>query len=130
MGMSVQFIRTPAGETMVVLSMAEYNALKKAAGIDHTDESPLHSSQQHLPDAWMMRIHAGEHPIRVWRDYRGLTLDMLSEKTNVTVDSLRQIEKRQWRPSRRTLRLLAQVLQVPSEETLNPPDKTPDTSST
>lgn len=45
-----------------------------------------------LPLAMVKRLRAGEHPLRVWRERRGLTLSALARKAGVPVSYLSEIE--------------------------------------
>ncbi len=45
-----------------------------------------------LPLAMVKRIQAGEHPLRIWRERRGLTLSGLAKRSGMQVGYLSEIE--------------------------------------
>ena len=45
-----------------------------------------------LPIAMVKRIHAGEHPLRIWRERRGLTLSALAKRAGLQLGYLSEIE--------------------------------------
>ena len=87
----VQIIRTPHGERLAVLPVEEYEALLEAATDTTTaeEEEALASEMRRLreldrgealPIESFRRILAGESPIRVWREHRGLSAAELAER--------------------------------------------------
>lgn len=79
---------------------------------DATDAYRRTRDQESVPDEILGRLLAGENPVRVWREHRGLSLRGLAEKSGTTPSALSAIEtgKSEGRPA--TLRRLAQVLGV------------------
>lgn len=65
-----------------------------------------------LPDSLVERLLAGEHPVRIWRDHRGLTLAQLAERANVGTSYISEIETSKKPGSAQTLKALARALQV------------------
>ena len=47
---------------------------------------------EYLPAELVMRELAGEHPVRIWREHRGLTLSALAEKAGLPHGYLSEIE--------------------------------------
>lgn len=45
-----------------------------------------------LPHDFAIRVIAGEHPVRVWREYRGLSAVALADAANVSRAYLSEIE--------------------------------------
>jgi hypothetical protein len=68
--------------------------------------------QERVPIELVDRLLAGEHPVRVWRDHRGLSLDALAGKTGLGKGYLSQIENRQRKGTVATLQKLAAALAV------------------
>jgi hypothetical protein len=68
--------------------------------------------QERVPIELVDRLLAGEHPVRVWREHRGLSLDALAGKTGLGKGYLSQIENRQRKGTVATLRKLAAALGV------------------
>ena len=52
------------------------------------------ATKDYLPIQLVERLTAGEHPIRVWRAYRGMTREALAEKAGVAPSYLTEIETR------------------------------------
>ena len=52
------------------------------------------ATKDYLPIQLVERLIAGEHPIRVWRAYRGMTREALAEKAGVAPSYLTEIETR------------------------------------
>ena len=66
-----------------------------------------------LPEAVALRLLRGEeHPMRLWREYRGLTQEALAERAGVGKSYLSQIESGKKTGSARLLRDLAGILRV------------------
>ena len=112
-------ITTPNGDRMAVIPVEEYERLVKAAeettDVRAYDEAKrrLASSQDELLPAIMVnRILDGENALRVWREYRGLTLKDLADKAQVSAPFVSQIEKGQREGSVETMRKLADALKI------------------
>lgn len=88
----------------VTLSRADFQALVEAAE-DASDRAALQAHDREiaergaaavradtLPLAQAMRLVAGESPVRVWREHRGLTQGGLAEAAGVGVSYLSEIE--------------------------------------
>lgn len=97
----------------VTLSRAEHDALVRRAE-DAIDRAALDRAGDgvYLPAASVDRLLAGESPIRVFRELRGLTLDELAARSGTTRDHLAALESRRRQPSVRGLRRLADALEV------------------
>ncbi|MPY74715.1 MAG: helix-turn-helix domain-containing protein [Alphaproteobacteria bacterium] len=83
--------------------VAAYDAAKAAAG-------------ETVPAEVVRRIVLGEHPVKVYREYRGLDQATLGEKAGTNAAYISQIERKARHPSRSLLVRLAQALDV------EPPD--------
>jgi ribosome-binding protein aMBF1 (putative translation factor) len=55
-------------------------------------------------------LDSGEHPLRVWREYRGLTMQELEKKSGVKQSYISEIETRKKAGSVATLKALADAL--------------------
>jgi DNA-binding XRE family transcriptional regulator len=62
----------------------------------------------------------GEHPVRVWREHRGLTLGALAKASGIAQSCVSEIEHVKKRGSVRALAALAKVLRVDIEDLLAP----------
>jgi DNA-binding XRE family transcriptional regulator len=90
----------------VTLSRAEYESLldriedaEDKAAIDRLEGRIAKmgftaATKDYLPIQLVERLIAGEHPIRVWRAYRGVTREALAEKAGVAPSYLTEIETR------------------------------------
>lgn len=117
--MNTQIITTPAGDRLVVLPEADYEALVAAAE-DAADiatvrrfKERLASGQEELvPAAIVDRLVAGENAIRVWREHRGLSASSLAEKAGIAQAFLSQIETGKRDGTVTTLKKIADALAV------------------
>jgi ribosome-binding protein aMBF1 (putative translation factor) len=68
--------------------------------------------QEAIPDAVVGRLLDGENPVRVWREYRGLSLRSLAEQAGISPSALSDTEtgKSEGRPA--TLPRIADILGV------------------
>ena len=64
------------------------------------------------------RIWAGTHPLKVWREHQGLTQQTLADKTGVSQTTIAQIENGTRQGSVKTLKKLADVLDVKADDLL------------
>ena len=114
-----QIITTPQGEEMVVLSREEYDLLVDAA--ENSEDAHVYTDfhrklkageEELVPAEFANRLIDGESPIRVWREYRGLSQKNLAEKASISPPFLSQIEagKRDGTPE--TLKKIAHALNV------------------
>ena len=62
----------------------------------------------------------GDHPVRVWREHRGLALGALAKEASIAQSYLSEIENGKKRGSVRALAALAKVLRVDIEDLLAP----------
>ena len=114
-----QVIDTPGGERMVVLPLRDYEQLCAAAE-DLADIRAYDKAKQHLeagkdeliPAEFGDRILDGESPVRVWREYRGLSIKQLAASANVSAAYLSQIEGGRRNGSLSTMKALAKGLSL------------------
>ena len=96
---TVQFFTTPEGETMAVLPGADYEFLVQLAE-DTLDVATAEAvlariasgEATMIPAAFAERILDGENPVRVWRQFRGLTIKALAADAGISAAYLSQIE--------------------------------------
>jgi DNA-binding XRE family transcriptional regulator len=117
--MNAQIITTPAGERLVVLPEAKYQALVEAvtdaadvAAVRRFEERLAAGEEELLPAEMVDRILDGENPIRVWRAHRGLTVKALAEQAGIASAYLSQIETGKRDGTVATVKKLADVLGV------------------
>jgi ribosome-binding protein aMBF1 (putative translation factor) len=95
--MSVQILEI-AGQKMAVLPVEDYQRLIESAE-DREDiaaaadaERRRNEGMEYLPASMANRILDGENPLRVWREYRGLTIAELADKSGYGHSMISKIE--------------------------------------
>jgi DNA-binding Xre family transcriptional regulator len=93
-----------AATDRVVLTRAEYDALldriedaeDRAALAEHRADVRARGTTAVVADALPVeaveRLLAGEHPVRIWREHRGLTARALAERAGLSAADLSEIE--------------------------------------
>ena len=72
---------------------AEYDALtERLEDLDDIVAALKAGGGQPMPLEWARRIMEGESPVRVWREFRGLSLRTLAAKAGVSPGYLSEIE--------------------------------------
>jgi DNA-binding XRE family transcriptional regulator len=121
--MTAQIIEI-AGQRMAVMPVAEYERLCEAIE-DRNDgdaaaaaEARRAAGEEYISAAMVDRMLAGENPLRVWRQHRGLTLAALAEQSGVLKSTISDLEngKAQGKPA--TWRALAEALAVMVDDIL------------
>lgn len=114
-----QIIETPQGERLAVLPLAEYERLQKAAEMledvsayDEAKRRLAAGTEELVPQEIANRLLDGESPIRVWREYRGLSGRALAEAAGVSAPYLSQIEGGRREGSFDTMRRIAETLKI------------------
>lgn len=104
---------------MITIPVAEYNQLKAAAedlsdirAYDHAKARLAAGEDEIVPSAVLDRLLAGESPLRVWRDNRGLTQAALGALAGVNRVQIAEIEGGRRKGSIDTLRKLARALRL------------------
>ncbi|NCW17978.1 MAG: XRE family transcriptional regulator [Betaproteobacteria bacterium] len=121
--MKVQTINRDGKPEYVVLPWAEYQALLEVAE-DAIDGALLDAFRQKLatgqeetiPATIVDMLLAGANPIKVWREYRGLTQDALANQAGISKAYLCQIETGKREGAIKTLRAIATALGVTVDE--------------
>jgi len=85
-------------------ALREFLAAKKTGSVDV------------LPMASYRRIRGGEHPVRVWREHRGLGLNALARASGVNASYLSEIENGAKPGSVAALKKLAAALRLEMDE--------------
>lgn len=100
---------------MVTIRKDEYERLKEAAE-DLADiiayDRAVRDGGEAIPAAFVKRMIDGEHPVRVYRDLRGLSQTQLSENSGVNRVQITDIEAGRKSGSIETVRKLALALGV------------------
>jgi DNA-binding XRE family transcriptional regulator len=116
-------ITTPSGDQMAVIPLTEYERLTEAAeeladvrAYDDAKRRLASGEDELVPAEIVNRILDGDNALRVWREYRGLTIKQLAENAGVSAPFVSQIETGQREGSVETMRKLADALKVSLDE--------------
>ena len=113
-----QFIQTPAGERLVVLSEADYASLLAQAedlrDIQSANEvrGRVEAGEETFPLRVVEALLDGDSPVRVFREYRGLRAGELAEKAGISQGYLSEIEAGKKAGSLGVLKRVAEALGV------------------
>jgi DNA-binding XRE family transcriptional regulator len=117
--MTVQFITTTTGERLAVVPEAEYRALVEAAedqedlaAVRAFDAARARGEEELVPAEFVNRILDGENKVRIWREYRGMTVKELAEACELTPPYLSQIESGKSEGTVAVFKKLAAALRV------------------
>jgi DNA-binding XRE family transcriptional regulator len=104
--MSVQIIESDGKPAFAVVPMQEWKALlSQLENLQDIADAKVISARMETGDEevfsadFVQRLLAGEHPLKVWRDHRGLTLQALGESCGCTRAMLSMIERGKAKPS-------------------------------
>ncbi len=99
----------PRPQVNEVAVVANSESDEKAADLAALAEARARDEES-FPLKMVERLHAGEHPIKVYREHRGLTQKGLAEIVNLGGMYISQIETGRRVGSTRTLRRIARAL--------------------
>jgi DNA-binding XRE family transcriptional regulator len=109
--MSAQIIEMNGVPAFAVVPMAEWNALlARLETLQDFNDAKAAQAAETFPAEFADRLLAGDAPLRVWRDYRGLTLQALAASCGVTRQMLSMVEHGKAKPSTDLLGKLAVAL--------------------
>ena len=111
-----------------VLRRRDYDALIKAyegaadaLALTEVRAREAAGDAEYVPVEFAERIFVGgEHPVRVWREHRGLALGALAREAGIAQSYVSEIENGRKRGSVRALAALAKALRVDIEDLLAP----------
>lgn len=120
-------ITTPGGEDLVLLPREEYERLVEAAedladiaAYDEAKRRLAAGEDEMVPAAIARRLLGDEHPVRVWRDHRGLTVKDLAEAALISPSYLSQIETGRREGTLETMARIARVLRIDLDDLVRP----------
>ncbi|MCM2292758.1 helix-turn-helix domain-containing protein [Allorhizobium sp. BGMRC 0089] len=111
----MQTITTPAGETLVVLSLPEYEQLIDQADIARADRIAANLAsgrEERVPAEVVQALISGENPVRVWRNHRGITARQLAEAAGLSAPYISEIESGKKEGSLSAMKSIAEALMV------------------
>lgn len=121
-----QIIRDNRGNpAFAVIPWQEYQHLKAGSADELPTDEELYdeaksSAEESFPIEVADRLLAGENPIKVYRNLRGLTQTRLAAAANINVVYLSQIETGKRTGSIKTLAAIANALNVAVDEVRKP----------
>jgi DNA-binding XRE family transcriptional regulator len=116
--MSVQVIEKDGRPEWAVIPYEEYERLLEEAEMLHDvrayDEAKkaISEGEELVPGEVTYAILDGGNPVRVWREYRGLTQQQLAEAAGISVPYLSQLESGKRRGSAEVLAAIAKELEL------------------
>ncbi|CAN5513831.1 helix-turn-helix transcriptional regulator [soil metagenome] len=111
----MQTITTPNGETLVVLPLAEYEALVDQADIARADKIVTDIAEDRdelVPADVVKRILEGESKVRVWRTHRGMSARDLAAAAGLSAPYISEIESGKKEGSISVMKKIAEALKV------------------
>lgn len=124
--MTVQIVEI-AGQKMALLPEAEYRQLTDLAEESADIQAAIRAEERHnsgeeyFPAELVERLVEGEVPLRLWREYRGLSQQALGERVCLSKMTISGLETGKRDTSSKNWRLLADALSVDIAD-LFPPD--------
>ena len=114
---------TLGGEEYAVVPRAEYEALRDAVDEDVMDAAIMQRvlkdpDQELVPFELAKRIADGEHPVRVWRGYRGMKATELAATAGIVASYLSDIENGKKPGSVKAMKRIAGALNVTVDDLL------------
>ncbi len=123
--MNVQVIERNGQPEWAVLPYADYERLlalledrQDAEDATHIMEALARGEEESVPHDVARRLMNGEAPLRVWREYRGLSQAALAEAAGVTQSMVTMMETGRRTGKAKTLKRLAEALGVAVDELL------------
>jgi DNA-binding XRE family transcriptional regulator len=119
---TVKILETKGKPAFAVLPYDEYIALRELAE-DAEDAAALarfakryaSGKEETVPVEVVDRLLAGESPLRVWRELRGMTAAQVAAAVQITPAHISKVEAGKGEPSVALLKRLARVLRVDME---------------
>jgi DNA-binding XRE family transcriptional regulator len=121
--MSVQVLEI-SGQKMAMLPMADYERLIEIVEDQADIQAAIAAEKRRLegeetvPSELVYAIMDGENPLRAWRKYRGMSLDVLAEAAGTSKSLLSLIENGKAQGKPQLWRMMAEALNVTIEDIL------------
>jgi DNA-binding XRE family transcriptional regulator len=123
--MSVQVIEHNGKPEWAVLPYQEYlklveqsEMLEDIQDFDSVKEAVENGIEETIPARVVNALLDGKSPIKVWREYRGLTQQQLAEAAGISIPFLSQIETGKRKPSVGVLLKIASTLRLGVDDLL------------
>ena len=125
--MSVQIIEKNGQPEWAVLPYEEYQRLVTEAEMlqdirdyDEVKLALVNGEEELIPSEVTYALLDGENPIRVWREYRGLTQQQVAAEAGISKPYLSQLESGQRKGAAEVLAAVAKALNVLLDDLVNP----------
>lgn len=119
--MNPQIIELQGKPAFAVVPFEQWTALlHRLETLQDIADAKAAIEEETLPLEFVERRLAGESPLRLWREHRGLTLQELGERAGCTRQMLSMIERGKASPSADLLARLAAVLRVDMDDLHSP----------
>ena len=112
-------ITSQSGDRLAVLPLEDYERLVASAedaedlrAADEVLRNLATGEDELIPSAFVDRLLAGENPIRVWRDLRGMSAKDLAAKAGISQSYVSQLENGERDGTFNTMKRIAGVLGV------------------
>lgn len=107
------FAVLPYNEYLALLELAE--DARDAAAVARFAKRYASGKEETVPVEVVDRLLAGESPLRVWREFRGMTAAQVAAAVQITPAHVSKIESGKGEPSVALLKKLTRVLRVDME---------------
>lgn len=117
--MSVQIIERNGKPEWAVISYEAYlqlveqaEALQDLRDYDSVKDALNRGEEELIPEGMVYALLDGKNPIKVWREYRGLSQSQLAKAAGISVAYLSQLETGKRKGSTKVLSAIAKVLEL------------------
>lgn len=113
----IQYIERDGHREYAIVPIEIFERLIEAAE-DREDIEELRRFREtddgfRIPGDIVFRALDGEHPVKLWREHRGLTVEALATKAGISKAYLSQIENGKRTGTVKTIKALASALDIP-----------------
>jgi DNA-binding XRE family transcriptional regulator len=121
---NVQVIEKDGKPEWAVIQYTDYQRLVEAVemlqDVQDYDEAKkaIENSEELVPSEVVYAILDGEHPIKVWREHRGLTQRQLAETVGISTPYLSQLESGKRKGATEVLSAIAEALGLSLDDIL------------
>lgn len=115
--MNTQIIEMNGNQVFAVVPVSEWESLlARLEALQDLVDARGAMTEESFPVEMADRLLAGDSPLRVWREYRGLTLQALAESCGVSRQMLSMIERGKTAPSVSLLSRLSSALRCDMDD--------------
>lgn len=97
----------------ITIPRATYKALiERLEDLEDQMLADRHRHDERVPASLVDRILDGEHPVKVWREHRGLSEDDLADAAGLSIEMIADVESRAGIPSLPAAQAIAAALRL------------------